>query len=1094
MKILIVDDHAINRKLLRVTLEAEGVTTVEAADGMEALAILQAERDQPMDAILADIFMPGMDGFRLCNAVRKSDEFGHLPFVIYTSTYTSPGDEKLALEAGADRYIRRPCPTATLIHVLHEVVAAAQERALERPHPFEELEVTREYNEALIKKLEEKNTDLERAVARQKMLAELSQHALATSSPLVSAAGQGTQGAVPETSAPPRGGADALNTLFGQAAGMVASALDLGYCAVWEALPGGVTLRYRAGVGGQGDSMERTVLESATARSGIEGLASGVTIRDGEPPVTSEGTGTLAVAIPGLNQPFGILEASAGAPRSFKEEDIHFLQAIAGVLATALQRQQAEEQVLEQREWLRVTLTSIGDGVIVGDPSGLITFLNPVAASLTGWRQNEALGQRIQVVFNIINAQTRQPAEDLTTRVFKERRAVSLDNSTVLLSRDGREIPIEDSAAPILDAAGDLAGVVLVFHDVAEKRQAQTALLQSAERLKWAQEIAHLGSWELDLETNELTWSDEVYQIFSLAPQEFGATYEAFLEHVHPDDRAAVDAAYSDSLRENRDGYEIEHRVVRQSTGEIRIVHEKGEHRRDDTGKIVRSIGMVHDITERKQAEEATRRAKEEWERTFDSVPDLIAIIDDRFRIVRANRAMAQRLGLMPEQCVGNICHQYVHGLGQPPTFCPHARTLADGQEHVTEVHEEHLGGDFLVSTTPLLDPQGKRIGSVHVARDITDRKRTEEALRESEERFRSLAEGLPELVWVSDADGKATYLNPQYREYAGTELGTVEERLQLIHPEDLARANELWSEAIRNGSDYEDEYRLRRHDGQYRWFLTRCVLKRTQSGEIDGWIGTSTDIHDQKQAEEVLEQRVQERTAELQASQEALIQAERLTIAGKLAASLAHEINNPLQSVMGCLELSAEALKSGQDPSTYLEIAHREVHRTVRIVSQLRSLGRPIQKGRKEPTDLNSLMSDVLLLNKKQLDTNNIKVLWEPDTGLPLVAVTADPMRQVFLNLVINATDAMPEGGQLRLRTERTRSKNGVRVVFADTGTGIPPDMLPHIFEAFYSTKSEGLGMGLFVCQGIVEQHGGRIEVESEPDAGTTFTVWLPT
>ena len=130
----------------------------------------------------------------------------------------------------------------------------------------------------------------------------------------------------------------------------------------------------------------------------------------------------------------------------------------------------------------------------------------------------------------------------------------------------------------------------------------------SEERLGRAQEIAHLGSWELDLVTNKLTWSDEVYHIFGLQPQQVGATYEAFLEAVHPDDRELVNDAYSSSIRDGRDTYEIEHRVVKRSSGEIRIVHEKCEHFRNEAGEIVSSIGMVHDITIRKKAEEAMQR------------------------------------------------------------------------------------------------------------------------------------------------------------------------------------------------------------------------------------------------------------------------------------------------------------------------------------------------------------------------------------------------------------------------------------------------------------------------------------------------------
>ncbi len=156
--------------------------------------------------------------------------------------------------------------------------------------------------------------------------------------------------------------------------------------------------------------------------------------------------------------------------------------------------------------------------------------------------------------------------------------------------------------------------------DITERKQAEEEIHRSEERLKRAQEIAHLGSWELDLVDNRLIWSDEVYRIFGFQPQEFSANYAAFLECVHPDDREAVDAAYAGSLRENRDAYEIEHRVVRKHTGEIRFVHERCQHFRDASGTIVRSVGMVHDITERKQADEALHESEQRVRRKLQSI------------------------------------------------------------------------------------------------------------------------------------------------------------------------------------------------------------------------------------------------------------------------------------------------------------------------------------------------------------------------------------------------------------------------------------------------------------------------------------------
>jgi PAS domain S-box-containing protein len=162
-------------------------------------------------------------------------------------------------------------------------------------------------------------------------------------------------------------------------------------------------------------------------------------------------------------------------------------------------------------------------------------------------------------------------------------------------------------AYPVNDEKGEIIQFVYIYRDITEHKGAEEALRESERLLACSQEISHLGSWELDLVNKKLTWSDEVYRIFGLQPQEFGATYEAFLEAIHPDDRAAVDTAYSGSLREGRDTYEIEHRIIRKSDGEIRIVHEKCEHIRDSSGQIIKSVGMVQDITERKRLQDVVK-------------------------------------------------------------------------------------------------------------------------------------------------------------------------------------------------------------------------------------------------------------------------------------------------------------------------------------------------------------------------------------------------------------------------------------------------------------------------------------------------------
>jgi PAS domain S-box-containing protein len=409
--------------------------------------------------------------------------------------------------------------------------------------------------------------------------------------------------------------------------------------------------------------------------------------------------------------------APISGPKELKDLAIEFNR-----MAEGVRLREAALRESEQR-WA-TTLASVGDAVIATDMEARVTFMNPVAERLTGWVLPEASRKPVMGVFNIINEYTRKPADDPVARVLHEGMVVGLANHTVLIRRDGTEVAIDDSGAPIKDDSGRISGVILVFRDITRRKQAEVALqealeravwlgrfpeenpnpvlrvsaegtvlycnpatsktpgwacetgqvvqkellplvrqavaeekeveeavkiegriysvwivpireeryaniygrditirkqteaalLESEARLKRSQEIAKLGSWELDLVNNSLTWSDEVYRIFGMKPQEFDATYEAFLEAVHPDDRAAVDAAYSGSIREGRDTYEIDHRVVRRSSGEIRIVHERCEHIRDATGRIIRSFGMVHDITERKRMEEELRKSRDELE------------------------------------------------------------------------------------------------------------------------------------------------------------------------------------------------------------------------------------------------------------------------------------------------------------------------------------------------------------------------------------------------------------------------------------------------------------------------------------------------
>ena len=350
--------------------------------------------------------------------------------------------------------------------------------------------------------------------------------------------------------------------------------------------------------------------------------------------------------------------------------------------------------------------------------------------------------------------------------------------------------------------------------------------------------------------------------------------------------------------------------------------------------------------------------------------------------------------------------------------------------------------------------------------------------LRTSQARLRAIFDGAAIGIALVDMEGRLVESNPALQEllgYSGEELCGMA-FTDFTRPEDATTDVDLHQELVAGKRDrYKTENRYIRKDGRKVWANLTVSLVRGASDEPRFAIGMVEDITEQKQIQAVL------------------LQAEKLAIAGKLAASLAHEINNPLQSVIGCLGLAKETLAEGGDVSQYLQVALEELRRVARIVAQLRDLNRPPKPEKKEPTDVNGLLEGVLVLSRKQCENRQVEIIWKAAADLPLLLLARDQVQQVFLNLLLNALDAMPGGGRFQVSTARTSQPAGVRIAFTDSGVGIPPDMLPHVFDPFYSTKPEGLGLGLPISHDIVKQHGGHIEVDSQVGEGTTVTVWLP-
>ena len=305
--------------------------------------------------------------------------------------------------------------------------------------------------------------------------------------------------------------------------------------------------------------------------------------------------------------------------------------------------------------------------------------------------------------------------------------------------KDGSTFPVEISSKAGV-TIGDTCALISVIRDISKRKKAEEALLTTGEHLRISLASNHMATFDWDIIQNKHTWDNIVHELFGTNPATFMGTTEEFYRIIHPEDLDCVKEAQALAIKTGH------------SKVDFRVIWPDGSHHhisackkvyRNDVGIAHRMIGICWDITEQKVNEKALRLATESWVRTFDAIPDLIAILDSQHRITLVNKAMASRLNKQPHDCMGLFCYNVVHGLDAPPMFCPHSKTICDGHAHVEEVHESNIGGDFLVSTTPIAGHDGNILGSVHVARDITDRKKMETELRcaiESQEEFLAIA------------------------------------------------------------------------------------------------------------------------------------------------------------------------------------------------------------------------------------------------------------------------------------------------------------------------------------------------------------------
>jgi PAS domain S-box-containing protein len=477
-----------------------------------------------------------------------------------------------------------------------------------------------------------------------------------------------------------------------------------------------------------------------------------------------------------------------------------------------------------------------------------------------------------------------------------------------------------------------------------------------------------------------------------------------------------------------------------------------------------------------------------------DSIPGLVALLTAAGEVEFVNRQILEYTGKTLEQMKYWGTDDTVHPEDLPGVIQAFTQAIASGSRYEIVQRLRRADGAYLWFQNngfPLRDASGNILRWCVLLTDIDERKRAEEALRASALNLRQLTETIPEMLWSARPDGAIEYCNSRFLQYTGFSAEEVMDDgwQKTIHPDDAARVAPVWMSCVATGATYRVEVRtFHAADRTYRWCAVTALPLRDGQGHIVKWHGTIVDMQDWKQEQE-----------ELRNTQAALAHVTRMMTVGELTASIAHEVNQPLSGIITnastCLRMLAA---EPPDLNGARETARRTIrdgNRASEVIERLRALFRK-HDVTTEAVDLNDAIREVIALSASELQKNQVALRRELADRLPLVTGDRVQLQQVVLNLVMNASEAMrgvdDRRRQLLITTTQDQSDQ-VLVTVEDTGIGFGPQDIDRLFEAFYTTKSTGMGMGLSVSRSIVERHHGRFWAALNDGPGATFRFSLP-
>lgn len=741
----------------------------------------------------------------------------------------------------------------------------------------------------------------------------------------------------------------------------------------------------------------------------------------------------------------------------------------------------AEGELRRSEERYRQLIEMSPNAIIVKDERR-IEFANPAALALVGAvRADEVLGES---PFAFVHPDSRAAFEKGICQVVRDGTPV-LRTEQKLLRLDGGEVDIELSASAVDYHGRRLAQVVA--RDTTVRKRMEESLRASVERIQLLARATGDAIWDWDVVNDSTWWSDTFFEKFGYASDTV-PTVAAWLDHVHPDDRERATAEFGDALAQKATAWSSEYRF-RLADGSYGVVFDRVHGILDASGNLVRTVGSMVDITELRRAEEQARLLSH----AVESTSDLISItdLDDRFLFV--NRAFLDAYGYTLHEVLGRTPEMLASTQHrQPPMHAAIRASVLEGSWNGEMVNRRKDGTEFPIqlNASRVQDAHGRVVALMGVAQDITARKRAEDALRDSEARFRATFEQAAMGMSITALDGRFLRVNERLCRITGYDTDELLARTfqQITHPDDVALDVEHMRRVVSGTiASYTMEKRYVRKDGAPVWVELTTSLVRHSSGAPEYFIDLVEDISPRRDLETQLRQ------------------AQKMEAIGQLAGGVAHDFNNMLAVIRGHAELMGLTATLPASERESLDEIGRAAQRAASLTRQLLLFSRRevMQPAR---LDLNDIVTQLAKMLQRLIGEDVRMRLHVHQRPLPIHA-DSGMIEQVLMNLAVNARDAMPGGGDLIIETSEkivdattallSEAEPGSYACLSvsDTGCGIAPDVLPRVFEPFFTTKEvgKGTGLGLATVFGIAKQHRGWVSIYSEPGCGTTFHLYLP-